>query len=378
MSDQQQSSGSRKKRKRKHRKANSPKSTTDTSASDSPSFCKKGKKVEKVEMATSDITSQLLNIQETLARIDERSEKIEGAIFDLQLENEALKKQVAQLLKERSDLSEENEKIKATMRKTNQQLNNLEQWTRKWNLRIWGLKDEDRETTETSAEKVVGFLRFELGLSDMTTDKIDIAHRLGKYRPNEDRAIIVRFLRLSDRTQVLRVRSRLRGKQYGVAEDLTATNYKLLNTVRERAGRRNAWTRDGVIFAKLQSGRIVKIDESTPLTDYFDTLPPHGMPHRQDPSRSSKEPHRADVSKTGHSHQSFNGRLSTPSSAGGAKKTPTAQQGDRHDQKAPSSKGGGGLSSGHLRTSTPAEKQNSQPKPSRSSSIPSERRDKFY
>ena len=222
---------------------------------------------------------QLGSIQKTLQRIDERSEKIEGAIFDLQQENEKLRKQVGTLMIERQDLKEENERMKTSLRRIKMQRNHLEQWTRKWNIRIWGLKDDETETVGNCMSKVISFFQCELGLTNFAPDRLDVAHRLGRYRQSQNRAVIVRFLHLTDRTLVLQTKARLIGGPFGIAEDLTAENHKLLGVVREKAGKGNAWSRDGTIFARLQSGRVVKVDEATPLSDYFDTSPTSGSSH---------------------------------------------------------------------------------------------------
>ena len=242
------------------------------SGSDNGHPSKKGK-MEEEEIFPCDLKSQLQDIQRTLRKIDERGEKLEAAIYSLQQENDKLRKQVDNLMNDKQDLKAENERVKSTMRKMKMQHNHLEQWSRKWNVRIWGLQDEERETTDNCISKVTNFFRCELGLSDFPPDRIDVAHRLGKFRETQKRAVIVRFLHLTDRTLVLQTKGRLKGKPFGIAEDLTGENYRLLNKVKQMAGRGNAWSRDGVIFARLQSGRTVRVDETTSLSDYFDTPP---------------------------------------------------------------------------------------------------------
>ena len=242
------------------------------SESDKSTETKKGKFDEDGSM-NNELRDQLHEIRESLRKIDGRGEKIESAIFDIQIENEKLKQQIHTLLKERNEWKEEAERTKTNLRKMRKQLNHTEQWGRKWNLRIWGLQDGKEETAEETIAKVVSFIRFELGLADFQAEQIDIAHRLGRFKHGDRRPVIARFLRLIDRNAVLRVKHQLKGKKFGIAEDLTSANYKLLQVVREKAGKGNAWTRDGVIHARLHSGSVVRIDEDTPLSDYFGDHP---------------------------------------------------------------------------------------------------------
>ena len=249
-------------------KASSP-TSSDMSGSEKSSDVKRGKFVDMGE-ADMDIASQLQEIRQTLQKIDERGERMEGIIFELRQENDKLRKQVESLTREKDNIKEEAERSKVNLRQTKMQLNQVEQWGRKWNLRIWGLRDDVRnEPVEECSARVTRFFHEELGLSSFNADSIDIAHRMGRFNDYSRRPVIVRFLRLVDRNAVLQARHRLKGKKFGIAEDLTTTNYKLLNTVREKIGQRNAWTRDGKIFARLTSGEVVRVDENTRLSIIF-------------------------------------------------------------------------------------------------------------
>ena len=217
-----------------------------------------------------ELKEQLTAIQKTLQRIDERGEKLESAILELQLENDSLKKQVQDLKKEKEEQKEEVRRTNVVLRQTRIQVNQFEQWSRKWNVRIWGLKDDENESLQECALKVVSFFRNEMGMTNFPEEGIDIAHRIGPFRHDENRQVMVRFSRMAERNAVLQAKSRLRGKPMSIAEDLTVSNYKLLNAVKSKAGKQNAWTRDGTVFARLQSGRVVRIDQITNLSDYFD------------------------------------------------------------------------------------------------------------
>ena len=69
--------------------------------------------------------------------------------------------------------------------------NDNEQYSRRYNVRIFGCVEEEGETC---SEKVVNLCRDKLELDDFTVDKIDRCHRVGKLRSGgKPRAIIVRL-----------------------------------------------------------------------------------------------------------------------------------------------------------------------------------------
>ena len=63
------------------------------------------------------------------------------------------------------------------------------------------------------------------------------------------------------KTQVIQKRRLLNGNGRGIAEDLTPTNMKRLKSVQQHQELKNSWTKEGMIRALLQNGKIVKITE---------------------------------------------------------------------------------------------------------------------
>ena len=144
---------------------------------------------------------------------------------------------------------------------------NLEQYTRKFNLVIHGISERE---DEDNAESVI-----ELGrLLDvnLTRGDIDIVHRMNVKSKNQPRPIIVRFTSYSAKSMLYKARLHLRnissqdlgpGKIY-INENLTGWRAELFNEVRKVRKKYNngkAWTIDGKIFFKPElSAKPLRIE----------------------------------------------------------------------------------------------------------------------
>jgi len=253
--------------------------STDTSVNETPV-----KKKKTDDLTTTTVRENPVTIEELSEKIDrltqvitkehEQSKEISGFVFDLQTENEKMKREIQELRSEKNKLKDSVRELQMGLRLAKDHSNRVEQWGRLWNVRIHGIEnDRQDEELEECVTKVMNFLESRLGLIHFPRPAIDIAHRLGVYRHGQDRAVIIRFHSRMDRLVVLRNRHRLRSTGYRVVEDLTQVNFRLLQRVKDTAGPRNAWTRDGKVYARLESGRIVQVEEHTPLQDLFE----HGV-----------------------------------------------------------------------------------------------------
>ena len=117
----------------------------------------------------------------------ETIEKLESRVLTLEIENDTLKKQL-QKVKSTFKQSESLANLAVyknglTMRK----LNDLEQHSRKDNVRMFGVSDPNKlETAENTANVVVKVVR---GIDVATdTNDIHIAHRLGPFAGNKKKA----------------------------------------------------------------------------------------------------------------------------------------------------------------------------------------------
>ena len=116
---------------------------------------------------------------------------------------------------------------------------NLQQYVRRPNIRIFGVPVLPNESSEEVNKFVLGMITN--NNIDIPISSIDRAHRIGKVvesrnHPNQKvQPIIVRFTSFRDRTVFYRARKSIKDKsRLGVSVDLTTERYSLLNEARKQ------------------------------------------------------------------------------------------------------------------------------------------------
>ncbi|CAB4036058.1 Hypothetical predicted protein, partial [Paramuricea clavata] len=130
--------------------------------------------------------------------------------------------------------------------------NDYEQYSRRYNVRIYGCPEENGEICSAKVDNVC---RNEMKVEGSSVDQIDRCHRVGRPRTDgKPRAIIVRFKSHKSKLCVMKAKKNLKGTPYFINEDLTSVNQKLYFTA--RTGCLNVatvWSTDGKIFVKRQT-----------------------------------------------------------------------------------------------------------------------------
>ena len=132
------------------------------------------------------------------------------------------------------------------------ELDKLEQYSRKENIKVFGLPETEGENTN---EKVVNLAR-EMGLEIGTRD-ISISHRIrgaaGKPRP-----IIVKFVRRETKAQVMKHKRNLKKKpefrDVFINDDLTKLRGKIMYQLKSDENIIKQWSVDGKIFCVMKEG----------------------------------------------------------------------------------------------------------------------------
>ena len=129
----------------------------------------------------------------------------------------------------------------------------LEQYSRRDNLRISGIEEEDDESEEVLEAKVIE-LAEDIGVK-LKPDEISVAHRLGKPRDG-GRTVIVRFCHRKKKNEIMSNKKKLKGRQRKVYinEDLTSLRAKMMSLVKEQETVKNVSTREGSVVAWPTSG----------------------------------------------------------------------------------------------------------------------------
>ena len=221
-----------------------------------------------------DLMLKLCANGKVISRLSQVIDELRGELHTLQVDNDRLKKEVRGLKEREEDLQEELREVRQRAEVADRNNEQLAAYVRRNNLRIYGIPESEGnraepETQEQCEKKVLSLLRSKLKL-DIRLEDMEVAHRLGRRQPDRQtpRGIIVRFLSRRAREAVIRARRNLRGTRTVIVEDLTPRAYTLLCRVKDdREVCREAWSRNGAVFMKTVSGRIVRVADLAELAD---------------------------------------------------------------------------------------------------------------
>ena len=144
-------------------------------------------------------------------------------------------------------------------------VNDLAQYSRRNNIRIYGINDRKKnETAEETTSLVIKFLKDKLDIDAHVRD-IDIAHRLGQFREDGNRVIICRFMSRTLRNDVMKNRKMLKGSAMVIREDLTFKNAKLLEEASAVSNVKAAWSDQGKVLVLLDSDKKMQVILDTDL-----------------------------------------------------------------------------------------------------------------
>ena len=207
-------------------------------------------------------TNLLINEHKALKTHFEELQKslqfTQADVDDLKKENQKLKDTVKAVSEKNSELEKKVDQLENNQKleEATKMHDNLEQYSRKFNLEIYGIPEQEKEDTEEIVLNLAKRLNVNLEPED-----IDIAHRMkkGNTRP---RPIIVRFTNYYSRNRLYMNRKKLRRANFEgfvegadriyINENLTALRSQLFKKVRDKKGSQNwrIWTLDGTIYVK--------------------------------------------------------------------------------------------------------------------------------
>lgn len=150
------------------------------------------------------------------------------------------------LLQEQLENAEE-ERSKLAVR-----VGELEQYSRRNCLRVFGIPEARSEDTE---KKVLEIFTTKMGINIMP-DQIDRCHRVGALshsNSKKSRAIIIKFVSYKYRQQIFFNKKMLKGTGITIREDLAKSRLELYNEISREYGYKDVWTHDGVIYVNRDS-----------------------------------------------------------------------------------------------------------------------------
>lgn len=132
-----------------------------------------------------------------------------------------------------------------SIRKINFSIDGLEQYSRRNNLRFFGIGEHKNEDTDAL---VLAVISSKLGVN-VSVDDIDRSHRVGRMNADDKpRAIIVKFVSYRTRALVFNSKKKLKASGISIKEDLTTFRLSLLKKATSVYGMGKVWSADGKIF----------------------------------------------------------------------------------------------------------------------------------
>lgn len=168
--------------------------------------------------------------------------------------------------------------VKSGLQKISWDMDKLEQYTRKENIKIYGIPVSENENTNRIAIELASQLGVKIADED-----ISVSHRLPppRHHRSDGRqpppAIIVRFTRRDKKTELMRKKKNLKGmKREGwniyINDDLTQLRGTVCRALREEKNVKNVWSNNGkILCACNENGKeiIKSVDNLKDLVQKF-------------------------------------------------------------------------------------------------------------
>ena len=224
------------------------------------------------------IDDKLNTIIESMARVEARMEEgsraLREEVKDLKEELRATKDCFMKEIKKKDERIAELEvrlrEVGEAERRTAGRLNDLDQYNRRNNVRVFGVPENSGENCENMLREV---FEKKMGVK-LSSQDFEACHRVGgEGKGGGRRAIIARFVNRKSAEEVIRNRKKLKSTGIGISEDLTNTNYRLLQISRDIRGLTDCWSRNGTLYVKTEKGEVRKISTESELTAIQSSAP---------------------------------------------------------------------------------------------------------
>lgn len=184
----------------------------------------------------------------SFAKLNDIIEQHEGRLHDVEVKMEKKEKKLEELQREIAGKENRIAKLESAA-------NDLQQYSRRSSLRIFGVKEEPNEDTD---QIVCDIATKKLGVP-LSRDDIDRSHRTGKRDGKHPRSIIAKFCTYRKRNEIIKARKKLKKTGITIQEDLTPLNTKLYAMTYKSPKVKAAWTHDGRVIASVEAtgGKLI-------------------------------------------------------------------------------------------------------------------------
>lgn len=198
----------------------------------------------------------------------EKISRLEGRVFELEARVDKKDNEITSLLKKNDELLNAVKNQETKVKQNEKDMNDIQQYSRRWNVRVYRVPETERETMEDCVKKVCRIFTQDVGVATSPSD-IEVAHRTGQRSGQRNRPILVRFFDRKKRDNIMANKKKLKNKGVVVGEDLTAANYKLYTAAYKHSASLSTWTVNGKVFAKLKNGLTVNLTIHTNIDEAF-------------------------------------------------------------------------------------------------------------
>ena len=214
------------------------------------------------------------DLQKSLEFHISKVESLETKNKALETEVKSLKRTIRTTKEQIDGLNQEIDELSSELGFAINQIDDLEQYTRKYNLEIHGIAESPDENVAEKIIKLANVVNVHI-----TNNDIDICHRMSTRRTDIHKPIIVRFKSYKAKSELYKARKHLRSVSLNnyfrntdavyINENLTTYRRDLFAKVRKVKKDQkwqSAWTVDGKIFIKKAQGdQAIRIYEAEDL-----------------------------------------------------------------------------------------------------------------
>lgn len=212
--------------------------------------------------------------EQILGTVNRRLDALENDVHVNAVDNERLRSEIKKQAKINDSLQSENINLKNELKRNksnfDENLNNLEQYGRRNNIRITGINDDvEKQQSDATTYIIVKKLNEKLKLN-LTIADIDISHRIGPYKVGKHRPILAKFVHRQTKVNIMKVAKQLKGTNIYLNEDLTHINQEVLAAMRRNARDKieHCWSFEGKLYARFIHEDKKVYMEQVPYIDY--------------------------------------------------------------------------------------------------------------
>lgn len=255
------------------------------------SLCSVLKKEDIEKLITSTVTTicdtMERRMNETIqCKVNEKTKELSEKLDSVEMENKLLKTKIAELetvyTGKLEVLKEQTTFIENQSKEANIRSNYNEQYSRKNNIKIMEVPEEDGESIDKLTDKVCR--NFAERAIHLQKEEIMAIHRIPTKRAGR-RPVLIKLMNNAIKTKLMRGRKAMKEAGFRLVDDVTRLNTGLINRLTLHPEIQSAWFFNGSVFGQTTRNERVKFD-------IFDNIENVISQHRERPRAGRPEQHR--------------------------------------------------------------------------------------